>query len=552
MTTLQQKIETFLDTYSPHLPKQFETGVKGVVLKTHRNFWRALILTYSDRYGAGGGISTLQYPGSEVWGKTLRKLIKSVSIMHKRLRNQLALRTDTERVQIQRPLKGRSLLSITTSRSPEHSRALRALVVLGVHPINGVHGFRLPNFDSAPFMLPRPLQDKLPKLTQADNHRDVVIHAPKMTRFVENMYRARHWVHTHHPDTPNNDPFVEFLRTSRLVEEATWSTLGVLPAQFNPHTHGFVVKVPLVKPGQEIILWSTWHATAGTDRYLNDAKVTGFVDMVPKTFLSNELLEWYRYACTHAPVDPGSGSNRGAYASFMNRAAHDAMSPHGNIEYGLPDHCMAMFDSGTRSFAVDASDMRGLGTLTQKHRQQFYDEGYLIITIPQALQEQLPAEGSIRNLNSFIRNLTGDATFDLNDAHGESLSRVLDLAESEKHTGDKYSYFADRMPESDILNPFRLGKKSKMAQGGGKLITKNCGMGRGTTYIDEPLHLEFQFSSFVYNVLSSFYEPGRVAVLIPVLERFRAKTTEAWANATHVDNAAHRLVPIQYWDRMNT
>ena len=46
--------------------------------------------------------------------------------------------------------------------SAEHHRALRALLVLGQHPLHGVDGFRLETYRGAPALLHGSLQDKLP------------------------------------------------------------------------------------------------------------------------------------------------------------------------------------------------------------------------------------------------------------------------------------------------------------------------------------------------------------------------------------------------------
>jgi hypothetical protein len=49
--SLQNRIERFLNVYLDNLPDRFPTETDNVVLQTHRDFWRALILTYADRYG---------------------------------------------------------------------------------------------------------------------------------------------------------------------------------------------------------------------------------------------------------------------------------------------------------------------------------------------------------------------------------------------------------------------------------------------------------------------------------------------------------------------
>ena len=57
-------------------------------------------------------------------------------------------------------------------------------------------------------------------------------------------------------------------------------------------------------------------------------------------------------------------------------------------------------------------------------------------------------------------------------------------------------------------------------------------MGPGSTYTLEPNHLKFQFSDFVTGIMQSFYGKQK---LLRVLERFRAKTENAWSKNTHID-----------------
>lgn len=538
-----QMVEKFLDTYIELLPKTFQSE-EGIFLQTHRKFWRALLLTYGDRYGTASTEWLVQsYSSGCTWGPQMMRIIKKVQAEHKKLRHCLSLRMDTERIQIQRPLSGRSLLSITTSRSSEMSRALRSLVVLGVHPILGVDGYRVKTYNSVPFTLPKKLQDRLPNLTKAQEYIDVEVNATKMTDFVHKIYTARDYIQNIHHVVPEHlQPFVNFIKDTGLHEDTAWNAMGLSSTRFDPDRHGFIIKVPYVIPGKQLILWSTWHATAGASSDLGSAKVTAFIDLVPASFfLEPAVLLWYKYTCQYAPSDPGSGSGRGSYLSFVNRAIEDTQSSE-PLSYGLPDEYMEMFDSGVRHMASDSADLRGSGTLTHTQREQFYTHGYLIIDIPEHLTMMLPASKSLQNLSVFFRRVSRDKTFDIQDSDGSSLHRVLELKVAEQLVG-KYAYFSDRIPETDPLNPFANGLKSHNPQSGGKLIAKDCGMGKGTTFVNEPFHVAFQYSQFVYNVMSSFYKTGP---LIVVLERFRAKTTSSWSNGTHIDTSAGKLITPGY------
>lgn len=82
---------------------------------------------------------------------------------------------------------------------------------------------------------------------------------------------------------------------------------------------------------------------------------------------------------------------------------------------------------------------------------------------------------------------------------------------------------------------------SETAQGGGSLVARDSGMGPGSTYSNEPVHLCFQFSTFVTNLMQSFY--GADEPIVRVLERYRLKTAQAWKGGVHVDICGRRLLP---------
>lgn len=81
----------------------------------------------------------------------------------------------------------------------------------------------------------------------------------------------------------------------------------------------------------------------------------------------------------------------------------------------------------------------------------------------------------------------------------------------------------------------------RMAQGGGKMIAGDSGMGAGTTYTAGRAHLKMQTGKFGTTLASAFYSDPLV-----VLERFRVKTQASWG-AGHVDhNVQSRPRMIQY------
>ena len=546
-------IEHFIRRYKDTLPTHFSNGTLRI--QTTPAFWRALILTYGDRYGQSAQVAR-SFPGlmgAGEWSRPLAKCIRDAITCTKRVRACLAMRMDTERVQIQRPLEGRSLLSVTTCIDPTFSRALRALLILGIHPIHGVEGYRVTPkaYASVPFTLPICLQDKLPilgPLNDADPNEttfspdrirelDVVVPAPKMTDFIGRIFRATTITTSEATDVP----FVSFVRRI-LPTRFAWKALGVLPDQFDPVLHGFVIKVPFVIPGKQVILWSTWHATAGCSRALNNAKITAFIDLVPRRFFADQTdLDWYRYCNTHAPSDPGGGSSRGSYLSFLSMVIDIAKGLQAPDTYGLPESYLDMFDSGLRMNAVDSDDFRGLGTLTTELVTQFYDTGYLILNIPDTLIERLPAEDCVSSFLQFFKNISNDETVDLSCMH-----RVLDMKTAEHDIGDRFAYFSEGIPNDDPINPFARGRTSHNPQRGGKLIAMDCGMGKGSTHVSDPNHIAFQYSSFVYNILASFYHPGKIEPLVVVNERFRIKTSAAWKNGTHLDNKISKLIPILF------
>jgi len=543
-----RQIEKFLAQYLDVLPARFTH--EGLTIPTTPAFWRALILTYSDRYGQG--LQTLQsFPElSDTWSKPLADCIKGAAKSTKQVRKRLAQRMDTERLQMQRPLAGRSLLSITTCRHPPFTRGLRALTILGIHPLYGVEGYRVSAsaYVSLPFTLPKCLQDTLPILGAHQMAREdettfrpsrieelhVTVDAPKLTRFLQRIYAAAA------PQTEDSsDPFAAFVQRVLPTLDA-WNTLGAVPSQFCAASHGFVIRVPFVVPGKQAILWSTWHATAGVCSSIQQAHVTAFVDLVPRRFFTDSRdLDWYRYCNTHAPSDPGAGSSRGAYLTFVSMVMDIAQGLRAPDTYGLPQRYLSMFSTGLRHAAIDNDDYRGFGTLTSEQLQSFTQTGYLILDLPTRLEQRVPASASLAEFSQFFRNISRDSDFRVQ----HDLHRVVDMKTAERDRGDRYAYFSCRVPPQDPVNPLANGCRSRNAPAGGKLIPQESGLGKGSTFVADPSHLAFQYSCFVYNVMSSFYSPGTEEPLVVVNERFRTKTTAAWKNGTQMDTTAAQMIP---------
>jgi len=81
----------------------------------------------------------------------------------------------------------------------------------------------------------------------------------------------------------------------------------------------------------------------------------------------------------------------------------------------------------------------------------------------------------------------------------------------------------------------------RMAQGGGKKVAGDSGMGPATTYIHGSAHLQIQTGTFGATLAHAFYQDPLV-----VLERFRVKTHASWG-AGHVDHDVQsRPKMIQY------
>jgi len=605
------------------------------------NWWRAALLCISDRYGSGGFLKH-PLPLFSLWGEhinldtyaedcevqkkmanQIRKTCIAAADWTKCLRYWFGQRTDQQRVQMQRPLNGRSLLSITQSISKAHARSLNALLVASIHPTRGVSTVRYSktsDFEGMPFMLPKALQPEQPKLTNNDRTDETPrTHAKKINKLLSNIYNA---VKNDPQDPPTPEDI--FVSEWNLKNETNWKDFGNLPDNFDTSTYYHTI-VPWVKPGKEIILWKTWHTTCGfKDKIpMLETNVTSFVDCVPATYLNinqngkeyTDLQEWYYYLAKHAPCDPGGGSARGTWQMMAYKTYEHLQNPSvkKNI-FGLPRNIMNHWvssvptkthivkvgsnqlvdiipaldiggqsdTSDTETTTVSKSASRNRHYLTSEQLQKFDEEGYLVIPIPDDLQQKCPSSECLDNFTTFFKIISNDPTFDVKSV--ESLQRSEELKKSKTywdHNGDidnpSFHYFTRRIKCNStslldtktkkakttmqkIWDPFwpnTVGSKgvllppndheiriySQNAQSGGKLIAADSGMGPGTTYTNERNHLKFQFSDFVTDIMQSFYRINDKDVpLLRVLERFRMKTKSEWGKA-HVDIKGAQLLP---------
>jgi hypothetical protein len=361
---------------------------------------------------------------------------------------------------------------------------------MGTHPVHGVEGFRTKDFTDGSFTLPDALKERLRRVDSTstsnmqdeDVEEDFVQKATKMTTFVQSIYAARDWVRSGKRGK-ETDIFVKFIRSTGLGEEEAWTTLGELPTNFVAADHGFVVKVPHVAPGTQLIMWNTWYTNAAGGK-----GVVATIDLAPVSYFDPEELAWYQYLSQHAPSDLGGSG--GAYQTFLLKASEKATT------YGLPDEYMEMFTSGHRHMATDSDDMRGLGTLFETQKQLLHQQGYLVVDIPPHLVERLPVEKSLRNIDQFhevCKNLTS----------------------RRDTTKDPLNPFVKQMPVH----------KTRIA------------------YTLEPFHVAFQYTSFLHNLLASFYQPGRIEPLLVIQEPFQQQPQSSKWGHFAMNNHPMDLIP---------
>jgi hypothetical protein len=582
---LIRRIEKLLEQYGDAL---FEINGRS----TH--WWRALILTFHSRYGAGKSLAThssFQHPGLEA-NRTLRTELRSCCIAVKaacqEVQQRLATRSGDERVQMQFPIHGDSLLCITHPRSREHACGLNALLAAALHSEKGIEGVRKSEEQShrIPYQLPEPLQpDKLPKPHCS------AVPAKSINELIRRVYDCFNYVDSEidsEVDTEHGaivpaelTATLAFVKRFNLHREHVRETWG-LPNTFEAKVHGYETFVPEVTPGEQVILWNTWHTTTGSDT--REPKITVFCDAVPSAFLTPNQAAWYRYVAEHAPCDMGAGYSRGSWQMFVQQhldclKAHETGAP--EPQYGLPDNIMRMWQTNA---SAEMCKREKKYRLTSEQLATFHAQGYLVLNVPKKLLQKCPPKEMIQHFSRTFGTITQDPGFDFrqpehmlrvekcsvaptpppskrrkpNASTYEAMSAGYGAQEYWSHLSRpnpeakevaKYHYYTPLINIERPLDPAARNTQqpySKNAQRGGKLICADNGMGPGTTVTNEKYHVRFQFSPFVTGIMQSFYAPPNSDDHVPllrVLERFRVKTTTPWKRAVHVDTDPNRWVP---------
>lgn len=462
--------------------------------------WRALILTVGDRWGIGRATAGLR-------ALHLHSIVKEVQATMRRLRTKLASRDDTQRVQAQRIIRGPSMLSITRSRSPVHNAPLNGLLAAAIHPTFGIPSVSVSSIDAIPLKLPGNLQPVLPTLPNRTTDATAI-----------NALLASIFACIGDASAAVNPEIKAFVSAFELDTAAGFARFGGLPAVWSADV-GFETVIPDVPEGS-VIMWKTWHATGGAEPGLGP-KLVAFMDMVPRHFLTTAEYTWYEYCTRNAPVDPGAGSSRGAWQAMVHAMASGP--PAGG--YGLSTAGWSKVGDGA-GLPADA-------------RRQLMTAGYTVVTPPPALVAAAPAAESARNFQTFFRNISG-YPLDLSATDGVGSIAYL-FAEEGKKTGP----MRNRLQRVLADAPFAVngGERSGTAQGGGAFITASAGMGSGTTYCNEPVHVRFQTSAWAASIMAMAGGDFYRGELIPVWERFRLKDSAAWSANTHVDTRIDTMIP---------
>lgn len=508
--------ENQLDTVGLEIKSTIDSIEKFVTQMTpslsEQNKLRAIIICFSDRYGAGKCLDKIANFKPVGFNDQERKQLFSLCLeckkWNKKLRTSLASRTDRERVQMQRPIHGKSLLALVVPYDPRYGIALNALLVTSFHPKFGISELKstYSQYQALPFKIPAKLQPTIPKLEKTN-----LVDAEKINKMIQDIYLVREG------KSPKTYKSVkEFVERLKLHDDDNWQRFGELPKLFNQSCQ-FKCEVPDVHPGKQIILWKTWHTTTG---YAKSSNMVGFIDLVPISYLTSGELLWYHYWCSYAPCDPGGGQARGTWQMMTHKIRKQA------THFGLQSDIMKKWIKNPKKQRITATQM-----------QSFHDKGYLVLDIPESLQQKCNVKNILENNNDFFRTITGDHEFDFSKLDSIQRSEVGSLAE--KKMGNKYFYYVDKIDVTDPLNPDATTGKSHNAQKGGKLIAADSGMGP-STYTNEPIFVEFEFSNFIAEIMASFY--GKVK-MVPVLERFRVKSRSVWKSGTHVDIVGDSLIP---------
>jgi hypothetical protein len=336
---------SFCDVLLPGLPGSEELRAYLVKL------WIAFILTCFDRYGGSTpnitwGFSLVDNDPTKSAQEKLalkRLIVRAVLAAkecHKLLRDELSSRTDEERVQMQVLLQGPSILSMLTCLDPIHQSALVALFMAGLHPLHGVEGYHMETWEGIPFKLPTTAYDeeagKYVKIQKSDPRymqptqplltngvkkpmEETQVVATNINNFLLRIYAAvarggasRETANGPKSDDDTDDAGNPFLRPSetpdafdafakamKLNTEDGWAAYGALPKIYYPEKNGFVMCVPAVAEGKQVLVWKTYHATCGSKQTKESgptpAKVVAFNSRKPnKNFRKqNYIFNFY-------------------------------------------------------------------------------------------------------------------------------------------------------------------------------------------------------------------------------------------------------------------
>lgn len=448
----------------------------------------AVLLCYNDRYGSGKAMKNMD--------NSIKNILNIIKKLNKDLRKKLSERGDNERIQAQRPLVGESMLSITAPESSKYSKQLNALLVLAQHPEKGIETYRLDDMDKVPFLLHQKLQPDQPSI---ENKK---IKCKKINNLLKSIFDCIN-------DKKVNKEVCDFVEKNIDSINKLGFKKG---SKFESQLMEYSTFIAPVIPGKQIILWKTWHSTGGASD--NKAKITTFIDLCPCEYLSPELNKWYKFICENAPYDPGAGSARGSWNSFVGLSRSNAK------DFGIPEA-----KDNNKWF----QERKGLeGVLNDYDLEKFEYDGYLVIDIPDYLQEEYSADATINDFENWFSLISDNPGFTFE-------KNIKDLVKTGKK--DDFKYYTDKIDINDPFNPEEHDKscrKSHNPQMGGKMIANDSGMGPGSTYVNSREALGFVFSQWITNIFSSFpfYQNKK---LIRVLERFRVKMNAKWSKNAHVD-----------------
>ena len=496
--------------------------------------WRALLLCFRQRYGAKTlKLSTvLRVPGTDrvidrVTSTEILRITKEVVEKHHKVDEELR-KKDIHRVQAGRLLMGPQVLSIMKPRDSTHAKVLNQLLAMAVHADHGIKSHRVKDQDAIPFKLPVSLQPKLPQLRHDKNEYvdglcTVKTEASDINRLLETIFQRIDSVVISGSAEVPEDEVTEFVRSVQDWETDFPDLIDLVKSGWDETKYAFEVVVAEANEG-DLVIWDTWHSTCGFEKGGNAmAKMTFFLHYFPADILPFELQQWHRYAMRFAPYDGGSGRARGAWGMFTY-----------SYRTGAPFRT-----------PYSAEIFLGEGRLSHKEMDKFKKDGYLVLSFRDEMFKYRDRYGNLEptqktyaelhkitldNIKDFFRHVSGDKDWDYKD-----LATIETRDGAKDRTGDEYFYFTDRICSESPLDPNRCSGKSKLGQGGGKMIAANSGMGPVTTLTNEPGHLAFTYSSFVRGVMASFYGDFRHMMVMP--ERFRMKATTGWKGFMHIDHA---------------